>query len=125
MLDEEVIIKQCKNIFNNLDVQEKNKTISFKIPSNMKEIHLNSTDFIIIQPTYEEVKVNDEIKKISLEELIFINNGLFAKEKAYQTVGNSAKVTPGAAGQVSNEAARLLNNKVVMSRWSCWFKIDT
>ncbi len=114
-LSEEIIFKEAENIYEKDEIEEIKPLFKKEKPLNLHKISLNQMDFETIPYVEEEIIVPEEIKRLSTEDLVYMNIGYVAKKGSISFVGESSRTAPGAAGEASSEFAYHFHNKIVMA----------
>lgn len=119
VLNDVVVVKEAKNIFSHVEIEEINRKITkeeFSEPFNGPKIILSKEDFELYKPNIREVKVPEVLNTLSNEQLAILNVGYHNnKPGVMSAIGEASDVAPGAAGQAPTLFKELFNDPVVMS----------
>lgn len=118
-LDKEVIVRQVKSCCGDPGFKDYRPEINYKNEAidNVKVLKLDSSKFVTEVINYDhEYEIDDEVKKLSDDELLLASIGGFnPKGGLTSIIGSASSIVPGAAGELSGVYKKLNVKPLIMA----------
>ena len=118
-LNEEIVTKQAKKIFSDVEVNELKQQITkeeLEAKYNVPVIKLTKDDFELYQPQVRNVVIPEALNNLTDEQLAALNVGYHNEKPGFMAfVGEASDIAPGAAGQAPKLYQQLFKDPVVLS----------
>lgn len=123
VLKEEIITRESKNIFDKVHIDNELHLNIHHEEINCLTIYLNSDDFSKKKIIHQDDFIDEEVKKLSDEELALLCCGNF--KNIPSMVGNNSTHVVGAAGEICSLYKKLFNRQLIMSDGPAGIRIDS